>query len=403
MNAVFKACLLAMLLVIALSSVAQADNLPAPIINDAKYPFLKTISGDEIIMMYNPATVASAQSEAMTVHAVHDDIAGFFGSYPYRNAIVVAGDNSEFRLFINVGDAPDTLKGLNWNVGYNGLIVVKSPAMLPDFKQVLTHQMARIAARTLLTNYKSMPEWYQDGVASYAADDLTQAERTAVTVKAATGNWMSLDEIEAAYKNMTIYNYNEQEYRDARAQAAALVGDIGSLYGTRTLVGIINDYTGSGNFSQAFFNRTAFMPDALNVAYMNLLAGNNNQVSKPASGTIEGFLRDADDRPVSGATVMLSGQGGNTSTITGADGHYAVNVTPGTYQVTVSGWATESRVKAEADKRVMQNMTLIPPPVKDSSTTSWPATGDILLYGLIAVVNAAGVILVLAILRRNWH
>ncbi len=117
----------------------------------------------------------------ITVKDVHDEIGEFFGEYiPYRTTVVVAGANSEFRLFINVGDAPDTARALNWNVGYNGLIMIKSPAMVSDFKQTLKHQMARIAVRTRQEHYKSLPEWYQEGVASYVAGDLTPAQRVAV-------------------------------------------------------------------------------------------------------------------------------------------------------------------------------------------------------------------------------
>jgi hypothetical protein len=408
MNAVFKACLLALLLLITFSPLAHADNLPAPLMSDPKFSFLTTLPTDNVVLMYNPGTITNISGLVTTTKAVHEDIDRFFDGYSYRTTVVVAGANTEFRLFVNVGDAPDAVKALNWNVGYNGLTVIKSPAMLSDFKQVLTHQLARIAVRTRQTFYKSLPEWYQDGVASYAAGDLTQDQRMAVSVNAATGGWMSLEGVERAYRNMTIFNYEQQEYREARAQAAALVDNIGSLYGSGTLVAIIDDYTESGNLTYAFVNRTTFTPDALNSAFRSSLSGNtnnnynNSSVSKPVNGTIEGFLRYADGKPAAEATLMLSGKGGTSNATTDTDGHYAIAVAPGTYQVIVPGWTTGSQVTAEAGKRVSQNLTLVPPPVKDN-TRSWPSTDDIILYGSIAVVNAVGIIAVLIILRRNWH
>jgi hypothetical protein len=355
MKAVFKASLLALLLLIALSSLAHADNLPAPLMSEPRFSFLTTIQGDDIVLMYNPGTVKDIPGIVTTAKAVHEDIDRFFGGYPYRTTVVVAGANSEFRLFVNVGDAPDTARALNWNVGYNGLIIAKSPAMLSDFKQALKHQMARIAVRTRQTFYKSLPEWYQDGVASCAAGDLTQAQRIAVSVKAATGQWMSLEDIERAYRNMTIYNYDEQEYRDARAHAAALVDSIGSLYGGRTLVGIIDDYTESGNLTQAFVNRTTFTPDGLNLAFMNSLSGKTSASPSP---------------PANGTSTVKPGNGTLPTAVPA--GHDGRNVTGAM-------------------------------PTEAAGTLSLPPVGDMLLYGFIAALNAIGIIAMLIILRRNWH
>ena len=208
------------------------------------------------------------------------------------------GTNSEYRLLVNVGDAPDASKALNWNTGYNGLVIIKLPEMLPDFKQVLTHQMARIAVRTRLATYKSLPEWYQDGVAAYVAGDITQDQRFAATTMAATGTWMSLDEVERLYKNMTIYNYDDQKNSDARTEAATLV-DKSTCMAPWVLIAIIDDYTESGNLEQAFINQTTFTSDTLNTVYKNLIAGNSNSSrasppegrSRGTCGTLTASLR----------------------------------------------------------------------------------------------------------------
>ncbi|HEY3273039.1 MAG TPA: hypothetical protein VGJ92_04715 [Methanocella sp.] len=359
MKAVFKVSLLALLLLITLSPLVHADNLPAPLLNDPRFSYMGATREQNITLIYNPESVPDYLGVMTTAKDVHDEIDEFFGGFPYTTTIVVAGKNSEFRLFVNVGDAPDTAKALNWNVGYNGLIITKSPAMLPDFKEALKHQMARIAVRTRETNYKSLPEWYQDGVASVAAGDLTQDQRVAVSMKAVTGQWMSLEDIERAYRNMTIYNYDVQQNRDARAQAAALVDKMSIQFGSKALVEIIDDYTEDGNLTQAFVNRTTFTPDSLNLAYMNSLSGGASASPVPTAGATATVKPGNSTKPAPSPTAVPGNQDSkNTGNTVATE--------------TASAW-------------------------------SLPATGDILLYGSIAVVNAIGVIAVLIILRRNWH
>ncbi len=58
MNAVFKASLLALLLLITLSSLAHADNLPAPTAGRNRFSFLRTVADEKIVLRYNPETVA---------------------------------------------------------------------------------------------------------------------------------------------------------------------------------------------------------------------------------------------------------------------------------------------------------------------------------------------------------
>jgi hypothetical protein len=359
MNAVFKSSLLALLLLIAMSSIAHADNLPAPLMNDPRLSFLATSTNDDITLMCNPGSVADIPGLKNTMKTVNEEIGEFFGGYPYTITVAVAGTNSEFRLLINVGDAPDTAKALNWNVGYNGLIITKSPAMLSDFKLTFKHQMARIAVRTLQEHYKSLPEWYQDGVASFVAGDLTSDQRMAVSMKAVTGPWLSLEEIERAYKNMTIYNYDEQKNIDARSQAAALVDDIGTRFGGKALIEIVEDYTESGNLTQAFVNRTAFTPEDLNNAFRIARSGGATASPDPTAVPTNTVKPGNVTSPTSSPTAVPGGQ--DTRDVSGS-------------------------VPTETD-----------------SAWSLPSAGDILLYGSIAVVNAIGIIAVLIILRRNWH
>jgi hypothetical protein len=53
-------------------------------------------------------------------------------------------------------------------------------------------------------------------------------------------------------------------------------------------------------------------------------------------GITEGYVKNEDGSPVAGVTVDAKGKGG-TSTTTGADGYYAMQVQPGSYQIVPSG------------------------------------------------------------------
>jgi hypothetical protein len=360
MNAIFKACLPALLLLIALSPLAHADNLPAPMLDDPRFSFLSTVPRDDITLKYDASKIPDMFNLMTTAKGAHEEVAEYFSGYPFRATVVVVGSNPDFRLVLNVGDAPDTLNAWNWNTGYNGLILIKSPGMVPNFKQVLEHQMMRISIRTRLnTTYQSVPIWYQDGLASHVAGETYSNQNDALATMAVTGKWMSLDELEKTYRNITVYNYDDEKYLNARAHAAALVDLIANRYGRNALLGIIDDYTADGNMTQAFINRTNLTPDLLNSALSTSFSSD--------TGTTAG------SQPVSTPTPTP-----------------APTATPA---------PTPTPVPAGAGHQATTGTS--PAPTGDAG--SWLATDDLMLYGIIAMVNVIGIIAVALILKRNWH
>ncbi len=236
MKHAFKACLLSLLLLIIFwPLLAHADNIPQPHMRDLTYPFSTPLQIDNFTIVYNLEKVGYIPDLADSMQSSYNSVDRYFGeylsisasqngftadSYIIRTTVEVAGDNNEFRLLTELGNLSEDTKAMNWNEGINGLVVIKSPDTLPDFRQVLTYQMARIAERTIMTKYRSMPEWYLDGTATYVADNVTDSQRSAALMAAVQGKWMSLDELDAAYKNMTIYNAGEPYFYNARAQSA---------------------------------------------------------------------------------------------------------------------------------------------------------------------------------------
>jgi hypothetical protein len=422
MKFVFKACLLSLLLVIiVLPLLAHAEKVPQPRVWDQTYPFSKPVQIDNFTIIYNQEKVGKIPDLVESVLFSYGNIDRYFdehmkssfiqnsfvsNSYMFRTTIEIAADNNEFRLLTGVGNIPDDRKALNWNEGVNGLVIIKSPDILPDFRQVLTYQLTRIAERTIMTKYRSMPEWYLDGTATYIAGNVTEDKQNAAMAAATRGTWMSLSDLEAAYGNMTVYNEDEPYYYNARAQSAILVNNIAQTYGNSNLIGILNDYTDNGNLTRAFMNHTGgHDPESINADLMKKLA--DKQVSVPSpeqKGGVYGYLNGGNGTPIGGQLISFSGAGTVTNVITGESGSYSMSLTPATYRISVPGQRMSGSdiVTVKAGEAVQRNVTLqVPLPAGASSSTIKP--GDLVIPGLVAAVNLIALVALLAVLRRNWH
>ena len=109
---------------------------------------------------------------------------------------------------------------------------------------------------------------------------------------------------------------------------------------------------------------------------------------QPQTGVIEGTVTDASTgQPIAGATVTV---GSVASTTTDSQGHYSVEVEPGTYTVTASadGYQSQSQtVTVQAGETVTVNFAL--QPAQSSGPAKVAVIGD--PYGKIAgVLEAAG-------------
>ena len=420
MKAVFKACLLALLLLLpAASTLAHAQSLPAPLLSDPKYSYLASQTINNFTLMYNPEKIGSgdlAQARELAQRAddrVNDFFkfsgAELFKGIRFKTTVAIAADNAEFRLLVNVGNAPDGAKAVNWNAGINGLVAIKSPAMLPDFGPVLTHQMARIAERTRLNDHYGLPEWYQDGLASYVASDIPQDQRYAVVNTAAVDAWTPPDALEKAYGNMTIYNMDEPGNQLARAHAAMLVEHIGTLYGNASLVGIVDDFSVWGDFNRSFVNRTGFTPDALDREFRDSLFNEARATVVPSgNGTVEGYLWNTEGMAVAGAKLAFTRQNVTVTVTTDAAGRYRAELAQGQYQITSPGYPQldGGPVLVMAGARVSQNVTARAPQATAGTTpTIVPGLtfNDLITYGLIVAGNVIAFAILAVILRRNWH
>lgn len=422
MRYVFRTCLLSLLLLIlAWPLVAHAENLPQPHVWDQTYPFSNPLKIDNFTIIYNQEKIGKIPELVDSIQYSYDDIDRYFGdymssssllngyttnSYIFRTTVEVAADDSEFRLLTGVGNVPGHTKALNWNEGINGLVVIKSPDTLPDFRQVLTYQLACIAERTMMTKYRSMPEWYLDGTATYVADNVTEGQRYAARIAADQGSWMSLDELDAAYKNMTIYNMGEPYYSNARAQSAVLITYIGQSYGNSNLIGILKDYSSNGNLTRAFINRTGgHDPESINVNLMNSLAGNMEPAVTEEKSIIDGYLNFGNGKPAGRLVISFSRSGTVTNLTTSPVGSYTANLAPGTYKITVQGQtiSDSNTITVKAGETVHRNVTLAVTPTPSASPPSKIETGDLVIPGLAVAVNLVALVALLAILRRNWH
>ncbi|OPY28428.1 MAG: hypothetical protein A4E28_01552 [Methanocella sp. PtaU1.Bin125] len=426
MKDVFKACLLLLLvLLIALPLMVQAESVPQPRVWEQEYPFSSPVSLDNVTIIYNQQKIANIAPIVDSAQTAYASIERYFGDYMaastiengftpdsriFRATIEVTADNNEFRLLSGVGSIPDEVSALSWNEGINGLVVIKSPDMLPDFQQVLTYQLARVAERTMMTKYRSMPEWYLDGTAMYVAGNVTDAQRNIATMSVARGSWMSVRELDDAYKNMTFYNQNEPYYYNARAHAAVLASYIAQTYGNSNLIGILRDYSVHGNLTEAFINRTlGHDPESINSNLKDMLAGSPGIVGGPEENAlVDGFLKYADGKPANTFTISFSPPdrpSSLTNVTTGQAGSYNVSLTPGTYKITVLGQALsgEGTITLKAGEILHQNLSLtVKAPANLTPLPEMPSD-DLVLPGLIVAVNLVALVALLIVLRRNWH
>ncbi len=422
MKIVFKACLLSLLLLImAWPILAHAEDIPQPRLWAETYPYSKPIQIDNFTIIYNEQTVGKIPDLVESALFSYSPVDQYFGeymassfressftsdSYIFRTTVEVASDNNEFRLFTGVGNIPETTKAMNWNDGINGLVVIKSPDILPDFRQVLTYQLTRIAERTIMTKYRSMPEWYLDGTAIYLSDNVTEDKQNAAMVAAIGGTWMSLSDLEKAYSNMTIYNQDEPYYCNARAQSAVLIDNIARTYGNPNLIGILKDYTDNGNLTRAFMNCTGgHDPESINTDLMNQLAVKQaSNVSTEQKAGVYGYLNGGDGKPIGGLLISFAGMGTVTNVTTGESGSYIMSLAPGSYRITVPGQTMSHTeiVTVKSGESLRKNITL-QVPLPASAASSAIKTGDLIIPGLAVAVNLIALVAILAILRRNWH
>ena len=404
MKSFFSTCLALSLLILAAIQVpASSQSLlpPCP-------EYMSTFEAEKFVIRYNAAEIKSPATIVDSSLGAYDDVARFFGGYPNVTTLEIASDHNELRLLTGLGDAPESYVASNWNEGLRGVVIIKAPAVLPDYRQVLTYHMARIAERNYLTTFRA-PEWFQDGFATYVASGVTDEERQLAAEAAVSGEWMALGEMEGAFRNMTIYDADVPEYRQARAQARAFIDHFGKKYGNRSLLGILADFGLHGDLNRSFVDHTGLDPETLSQDLRDELGGvaATPVPSAPvdARGTVEGYLLYSTGEPAEGQTVGFMGDDTFINVTASPAGHYLASLDPGSYDVLLQGFPAQESVTIAPGEKASRNFSIAAGAVQVSPEK--PASGisvqGLLLPALLVGINAIMAAAILFILRRNWH
>jgi hypothetical protein len=112
--------------------------------------------------------------------------------------IYVASSASDFAL-LTLGGAPD------WGAGCafpdRGVIVVKSPAVLPDPLQttdVVVHEIAHVVSGRALGGVRT-PRWFEEGMAMTLAGEWRLPDRPRISAAAASGDLIPLSDLRSGF------------------------------------------------------------------------------------------------------------------------------------------------------------------------------------------------------------
>ena len=380
--------------------------------------YFTTFSTDHFNVKYNPSGKVPLTKTIDESMGAYGKVDTFFYGYHNKTTLVVAESNNEFRVVTGIGNIPENATALDFNDGARGVVAIKSPDLLPNYKQILTYHMARIMERTILEVYHSPPKWFQDGLAAYVASDITDKQRAQAEEYARTEQWMSLPKLESVYDNMTVYNEGSPETKAAKAQAFLLVEYVGSSYGNRTLVNILADFGYSGNINKSFLNCTSQLPEKFNQDAKSTLIG---PVTTPtpipeveAREYVSGYVRDGTGNPLTGNKITFTGDDTNTSAVTDKSGYYAAEVSFGLLNVNMKGANFEynNTIPVNQGENKVFNITISGLNVNKENqpllpTVQLPAIPAVSLNtsltGIaIILANIVAGIVVVWVLRRNW-
>lgn len=378
---------------------------------------MTTLTTDHFYLKYNPSGKVPLTDTLDESLAAYSKVDAFFLGYHNMTTLVIAESNNEYRIITGIGDIPENATACSFNEGPRGIVAIKSPKILPNYRQILTYHMARIMERTIMQDYHSPPEWFQDGLAAYVASDITDEQRTQAATSARNGEWMTLPELETVYANMTVYNENSAETKAARAQAFMLVEYVGESYGNRTLVNILTDFGYCGDINKSFQNRTGQTPETFNDDLRKVLIGPVIIPTPTAQVTIKeyisGYVMDDTGYPLAENQITFTGHEVNTTVKTDDSGYYAAEVAYGLLNVSMNGtgYSYKNTVMVNPGENKVFNITIAGISAKPGSTSMLPAVQlpampsigkySGLAIVAIALVNILAFIGIIRVLRRN--
>lgn len=377
--------------------------------------FLVKVSNQWFNIMYNPDADISMSVIMDDSAYAYQTVSTFYGGYKYHTTLEIASTYNEYRILSGVGDIPEYVNASDWNDGERGLIVIKSPDILPDHRKVITYHLARIAERTFINQTLYPPEWFEDGLASYIASDISHDDKALMVNRLENGKWKTTAELEQVYNNTTVYNMKDPEQIAVRAQSALLVGYIGTMYGNQTLAMIVKDYAYCGDLNRSFRNLTGRIPEEYNQELKAHLKAEYSVVPTPTplpKELVSGHLMTSSGMLLPDRTITFCGNGTNATAVTDKNGFYSAEVNWGRINIIAEGPGrtfNNSSVAINPGEQKNYNITI---DTNDqmaggSLLTSVPALnlpgGDYTGIALIILANIAALTVIALIIRRNMR
>ncbi|HMK47610.1 MAG TPA: hypothetical protein VK436_13370 [Methanocella sp.] len=298
-----------LLLLLAGIAVAESSILPAP-------EYMTTQSADHFTIKYNPEGKVDMTKVLKDSAAAYDKIDRFFLGYHNNTTVKIADSNEEYRAITGMDDVPDSIQAIDFSDEGKDTIIIKSPNILPDFRQIMTYHMAKNAERNMLRVYHTPPAWFDEGLAEYVASNITDGDRNYSADLAKQSRWMPLDQIDKIYESTTIYNMNSTDNKNARIQSFLLVERVGHIYGNLTLLDILTDFGQQGDLDNAFMKYTGQKPDDFNRELGEIMIGPQTATASAipesdSKANISGHVFDANSDLLSNQTINATVSGMN--------------------------------------------------------------------------------------------
>lgn len=289
-------------------------------------------------IMYNPAEINDLDTIFYESGYAYDLISKFYNGFPYRTTIEVAGSHQEYEALLGMSDISESSMGSGWGDRDNGIIIIKSPDQVPNFRTVMAHELAHIATRSYIIGYSyALPLWFEEGVSVYVSDDLSDDKRRVIDDRCRQGKLLSIDEMEQIHKTSSSVTTGLDDIGAAYTESGLLIEYIENEYGEGTILNILADFGQSGDLDTAFEDCIGKTPDEVQREWGDALKLElDRRDGRILEQKVHGYVNDHHGNPMSNETVIFTAlrndsvvENTNYTAMTDNSGYYSVNVTYG--------------------------------------------------------------------------
>jgi len=413
-----RLCGISMALIIALSALFPMVGAGTP----SSSQYVPMPPGDFILyrsdhfdIYYDSSRITDISESVVDAEIAYKTVTDFFGHYDYRIRVILAANHQQYvnilYNYLSDYNLSESNVASGWGDGERGTIVIEVPDQIPDFKDVLAHELSHIAMRTqLIDNKYSVPQWFSEGLAIYVSGDLSSAARAAVEESCRNGKLMTVAQMEGILQRSTDPATNVNEVSMAYAQSGMLMEYIATKYGNDSIKLIMQDFAPTGDLDKAFMRRLGYTPEDINADWMMSLKGQlSARDSQALSQQVCGYVLDASGKPVANETIAFTSMRNDSSVfgktytaVTDGAGYYKLNLTYGPFSIHLDmpGYTdVNANITLQKSEARSYNVTLAKIPVQNAMASPVVAS-DQTIYIVLGILNAAAIILIVFVFWR---